>query len=158
MIPFASVTHRSPGRLRLKVPSVRGEEEWFLGTHAKLLTCPEVRGVEVNFHTASLLIHHDGEADAVLSWAQVRGLFEMEDAYQGPQLSVAATVRQGLNHFNRALGTASGGTLDINSLLFMTFSTAAIVQLLRGQYLGPATTLVEQALRSVFFIVSNPPE
>ncbi|CAK0754236.1 hypothetical protein CCP3SC1_220039 [Gammaproteobacteria bacterium] len=111
MTPLALVTHSSPGRLRLKVPSVRGEEEWFLAAQTQLATCAEVREVEVNSHTASILVHHNGNADVVFNWAQTQGLFEMEDPSKGPPASVAATVRQGLNRFDNMLAAVSNGAL-----------------------------------------------
>ena len=155
MIHVAFVTHQSPGRLRLKVPSARGDDEWFLRAKTQFETHANVQTVEVNSRTASLLVHHDGNGEEIVYWAQTQSLLEKVNLSEVPQRSIAAMARQGVQHFDAALRTASGGMLDIGSVLLVTFSTLAALQFLRGEYAGPVSTLVEQSLRSLSFVVST---
>ena len=67
MLPTAYVAHRLPGRVRLKIPAMQGDSEYF-GTLAKQLERnSDVTGLSVRPRSASLVIEHSGDDEAVLA-------------------------------------------------------------------------------------------
>ncbi len=125
--PEASVAHSSAGRLRLKVPERRGDTAFFAELGGKLAAAPQVQEVETNARTASVLIKHASSGDALLSWADDHNLLTPSGRLFTPR-------RQ------RPTAEPSWRTLVALAVLLL-----AVTQLLRGQILGPATTLAFMA-------------
>ena len=125
--PEASVAHSSTGRLRLKVPARRGDLAFFAELGGKLAAAPAVREVETNARTASILIKHDSSDEALLSWADDHNLLTPTDRLLSPRCRSPAAEP------------------DLRTLLALLVLLLAVVQLFRGQLLGPATTLAFMA-------------
>jgi hypothetical protein len=123
----ASVAHDSPGRLRLKVPERRGDLAFFARLGAALAEAPGVRAVETNARTGSLLILHDGAHRPPLEWAAGQGLLRPAERPFSP---VPARPER---------------EPDWRTVAAVLVGLLALLQLLRGQALGPATTLAFMA-------------
>ncbi|WP_119165861.1 hypothetical protein [Algihabitans albus] len=125
--PEASVAHSSRGRLRLKVPARRGDLAFFAELGGKLAAAPAVREVETNARTAGILIKHDSSGEALLAWAGDHNLLTPSGQLFTP-------------HRQRPAAEPNWRTLVVLVVLLL-----AVTQLLRGQILGPATTLAFMA-------------
>jgi hypothetical protein len=143
-LPVARVAHRAPGRVRLKVPARQGDRAWFGQAAGQISTCAGVTRVEANPVTASLLVRFgDGFSLAGLAHAAgAAGLFALEARAPVPALVRAGDALQELDARVRQL---TGGEADVRSLVFLGLLGLAAVQALRGQVLGPASTLLWQA-------------
>jgi hypothetical protein len=75
MIPEAHVSHEIHGRLRIKIPSRKGETRYFENLRAQLLDCPGVEEVTVNPQTASALICCKVESRTIFRYAREQQLF-----------------------------------------------------------------------------------
>lgn len=144
----AEVVHCLPGRLRLRVPEKRGDEAVLRQLASGLATHPQVVSVEVRSATGGLLVVHTlGEAwQAIARHAADRNLF----AVTAPVASVAppsiaeATVA-GFKVINRRIRRATGGVIDFQSAMFLTFVGFAVHQARQGHMLGPVSTLLVNA-------------
>jgi hypothetical protein len=76
-LPFAHVEHHLPERVRLRVPSQRGDTAFFAATAEQLLNAPSIRSVRANPTTGSIILEHAGEWDTIAAFARERGLFEI---------------------------------------------------------------------------------
>jgi len=76
-LPHAEIAHRLPGRLRLKLASPRGDAASFAALAARLARLPGVRALRANPRTGSILIEHDGEAEALAGLAREHGMLEI---------------------------------------------------------------------------------
>jgi hypothetical protein len=141
MLPPAHLIHHTRARMRLRVPSRRGQTAYFEQLVAELAGFPGIDRIETNPVTGSVLLSPAVEVAPLAQHAEHAGLFVLSDltAVTAPLATGLARGFQGLNVQLRQL---SGGNLDLASLGFLTLVGAAVVQLQRGHVLGPASTLL----------------
>lgn len=172
MPPRAIVEHRVSGRVRVRIASKRRDLSFFETVDKKIRQHPRVRELSANPYTGSVVIHHSGNADDILSLAF--DLFELSDVTEASMrlravasqtglplpeiLDGTAAVTAGLGAYQLArrgdLGTASenfwaafGSYRFLNSPgLAAAFAVLGMVQLLRGELLGSATSLLYYSL------------
>lgn len=140
MLPQAQVSHQSPWRLRLRIPSQRGQMEYFNKVAQQLMQCPGVERVEANPLTASILVLPGIGTAELAKYAKTKRLFQFaaQDSLSPPVTEMLAANFRGLNQELRRL---SGGVVDIGTLAFAALVTGAIIQWQKGHILGPASTL-----------------
>ena len=172
MSAMGIVEHKLPGRVRVRIPSKRGDPAFFEAVLTKVKSHPNVRHVRANSYTGSVVIHHAGSADDILALAIE--LFELDDGDEKVKELQAVAERSGLRLSEildataaatagfgayqlvrrRGLGTASenfwaafGSYRVLNSPpLAAAFAGLGIIQLLRGELLGSATSLLYYSL------------
>ncbi len=134
-VPEAFIAHRSPQRLRIRVPGRRGDAAFF-----SLVQDAFARNgarPQANPETASLLFV--GEAAAVTQVADLgrrEGLFELRGhaPFRPPLMHAAIQPVAGLN---RSLQRATGGRIDLPSGIFLMLLGFGIYEILRGRLSSP---------------------
>jgi hypothetical protein len=143
MSDVAVRAHVAPGRIRFRIPGRRGDEAYFRRTLESLATCPGVEGLRANPLTASILVLHHGDPDAIEHFAEAAGLFEAgtpppngrpSDRASGSLVGLATTVDQSLLRLTE-------GRVDLRAASIAWLASGAAVQMARGRMLPPATTL-----------------
>jgi len=125
----ARIVHRSTGRLRLRLPQRRHDLPFFLSLYESLRAQPEIDEVSINPATASVLIWLDPAREDALAGALTRsGLAPLEDHQLHPE------------HAERHLFHVSVN--DMRIVVFLIMTTLSIHQLLKGQLLAPALTML----------------
>jgi hypothetical protein len=66
MIRSASITHRTPGRIRIRIPSAKGDSEFLEQVRTALASLPGVMEVTCSPLTGSLLVFHPPEVELEL--------------------------------------------------------------------------------------------
>lgn len=140
-LPPAHVSHRLPGRTRLRIPAHRHDAGFFRHIAERLTTCPGVRGVRANPKTASLLIDHDGDLEALADFAVGCRLFALDGMEIG-EPPLAKRLRDDAGHLDRAVRRVAGGEVDLWTAVAVTFFALAAWQTRRGNVMGPATSLL----------------
>ena len=113
--PSASICHAVPGRIRVRVPGMRGNEAWFDALCADLVRRPEFSLVSANARTGTILLRgRDLEPDGLSRLARTAGWFELPTDEAAPETPAAAPPLAGI-------------------MLML-----ALVQALRGQVMVPA--------------------
>lgn len=69
MLRSASIAHSSPGRIRIRIPSAKGDSEFLEQARAALCALPEVLEVSCNPLTGSILILHSPGTELELEGA-----------------------------------------------------------------------------------------
>lgn len=147
MPPLAYVVHRSRRRLRLRVPERCGDTEWFEQAASYLRPLAWVDEVETGALSGSLVLH---VADSAMAEHELSGLDLFAFAPQPPALpSTAQQLKSGLVRVNRAMKQSSSGGADLRSLLLVAMLLLAGAQMLRGQIMVPAISLLWYALELV---------
>jgi hypothetical protein len=173
MAPIAIVEHQLPGRVRLRVPSKRGDPEWFRSVIEHLAGDPKVDEASANPETGSILIRHKGPVDQIEPLAPERGILDLRriapraapaprrdeaSAIDIPWLDAAAIGLTGLGVYQLGRGQALGMAVEhfwsafgafrtIGSpALTVGFAGLGLYQLMRGQVLGSAASLFFYAL------------
>ena len=147
MPPTAYVVHRTRQRVRLRIPQMRGDTEWFAETAAALESLDWVDRVETGPISSSLILFCDAteRLDDHLSKVDV---FEFQR--EVPKVPPAAEqMKNGLSRIDRALHTSSLGDINLRSLLFLLMLVLAGVQMVRGKVMAPAISLLWYAMELV---------
>lgn len=127
MIPGATLCHVSPGRLRLRIPTMRGDAEYFRGIEGRL--SGHFSDVEANSVTGSVLVKGSHiSRDRLRTLAVNQGLFELEVAHENAARASPFT--------------------DWHSAAAAIFVVLGLVQLYRGRILTPAATLLWYAIEA----------
>jgi hypothetical protein len=127
MIPAAELVHAAPGRIRLRIPERKGDDDWFADTRRAINQFPGIVRVIGNSATGSFLIR--GKDLAVRQIPEVgeeRGWFAVRDP-----------ARSG------------GAAADALASLAPVFLGLAVIQAVRGQIMVPAISLAWYALEIV---------
>jgi len=132
-LPEAHMVHQTSGRARIKVPSRRTDEAYFLHASANLAKCGGVTRVEINAVTGSLLIHHSTDIRSICRYARQVGLFSVLKSRSKPMPLSQRWAGQ-LSGVNRWLLDVSGGQIDSSTLVVGVLIGAAGLEIVRGNY------------------------
>jgi hypothetical protein len=137
----AYVCHQTNGRARVRIPSRRGDGDFFTRVEKRLQECPAIEELYVNSSTASVLVFHGSklELGTVFAYAVRHGLFRL--APDG-QVRVRQSAREKFVSVDHEIRKLTGNEVDLGGLAFVALAGCALYQLWRGEILAPATTLL----------------
>ncbi|WP_448545957.1 HMA2 domain-containing protein [Roseiflexus sp.] len=145
MLPAGYIAHRIGDRVRVRIPERKGDVAYFMRVERDLAACERVMYVEANPLTASILLRYTGANDDLRRDAINLGLFAIEEMPSSVNPVLTATSER-IDQLDRFLQRSSNGSFDLLEVAFVGLIGASIIQVLRGQALGPATTLLAHAL------------
>jgi hypothetical protein len=137
MLPEAYVCHRTLGRLRIRVPSERGNDDFFSRVMTGFAGMGGIDRVDINLTTASVLFITKTDADAIAQYAAENGLFKLH----GPSLGSTTLSRKIAGDFkslNERVKQFTGGDLDVPGLAFLGLLGVGIYQISIGNFTAPA--------------------
>src|SRR5262249_21930763 len=174
MVPVASIEHQLPGRVRLRVPSKRGDVPFFEKVVRELSEHPSMRELTASSLTGSITLHYCEPLQPITTAAADQRLFEtgrLEPRSDGSKSNHAYGLRKGsglaggiaaglsgLGLFQVAQGNVLGSAVENLWHAFgaqrifgrpdiaVAFAGLGIYQLLRGQLFGAASSLFFYAL------------
>jgi hypothetical protein len=170
MIPAAYIEHQLPGRVRLRVPSKRGEVPFFEKVVRELSKHPAVHELTATPLTAGIKLQYVEPLHAIIAAAADQNLFETGRAQPAPKcrgpnktgrvgkISLLTngftTGLSGLCLFQVAQGNVLGSAAENFWHSFgahrilgrpdiaAAFAALGVYQMLRGQLFGPASSLI----------------
>jgi len=137
MTPEAVIGHAIPGRIRLKIPGMRGDPVYFQMAGEILQGAPGVRTVQTNHRTASILV--TGPAAAL---PRLRKIGSDHDLFHVTDHAGSGTTEGG----RRTRITARTAVQNRIAVILLAL---AFVQTLRGQIMVPALALIWNALELI---------
>lgn len=147
----AYVVHRSPGRVRLRVPEKRHDRSFFAELKKRLANCPSVNSVSTDPLTGSVLAHFDeepGKDVAIMVEALEAGIGAFIDVELAPPPHhIADRARHHMSSLNDTVRDYSGGATDGSALVILALFLTCIWQIMRGQILAPAAQLLWYAMQ-----------
>lgn len=134
----ARIAHRTPGRIRIEVPSHRGDDAFFNALATRVAQSGQVTRARANPAAASLVVEYGGPLEAVLAQlancslqvAAAPGVVAQDGAPAGAQ-----ATRPGLPVLPRL---AAGADLIPMTLVGAAFGIVGLVQTARGEIMLPA--------------------
>lgn len=147
-LPDACVAHTCTGRTRLRIPDRRHDAGYFETVVEGLRSCGWITTVQANPATASIVIQHDVELAEIAHYAAASGLFSLTSLAPSAD-SALRGASDGLRAISSTVQGMTNGVLDAPSLAYAGLVGLALVQALRGNIAGPATTLLWNALTLV---------
>jgi hypothetical protein len=170
MIPVAYIEHQLPGRVRLRVPSRRGEVPFFEKVVRELSKHPAMRELTATPLTGSITLHYLEPLHPIMAAAADRRLFETrrlepqsnvrrsKPAADSGSAGGIAIGLSGLSLFQATQGSVFGSAAESLWHAFgaqrflgrpdiaVAFAVLGIYQILRGQLFGSASSLFFYAL------------
>lgn len=137
MLPEAHVAHRMSRRLRIKVPSRKGDTAYFSALRVQLTNCPGVQEITVSPQTGSALVLHDCETSEIFAYAKKNELF-VRRRTAPRRKTLFHSVADTFQGYDRNLKTLTGGEVDISSLVFLSLLVSGIYQIAKGNVVMPA--------------------
>ena len=138
------LVHQLPGRVRLRASgAVLTADELTCLTEA-IARLPGVIACVGRLVTGSLIVEHEGDFARIAEDAAAQALFELADAPEPKPVGLIA--EEGLTYADLRLRELSNGQFDLRSTLGTLLIGLAVLQLARGQIVGPAMTLLLQSL------------
>jgi len=137
MIPEAHVSHRMSCRLRIKIPSKKGDVSYFSTLRDQLSGGPGVEEISVNPQIGSALVFHTCKTRELIEFAEKNGLFHLKRATR-VRRTLFGNVADTFRGYNKNLQKATGGELDIPSLVFLSLIISGVWEIARGNLALPA--------------------
>jgi hypothetical protein len=137
MLPKAELSSCVADRLRLRIPSRRGDRSYFDDLRERWLKeFPDADAV-CNVMTGSVVVTGTAlDPNAIAEFGRRQTLFDWKpDAFKGR--SWTGGVETITLSLNRKIRNFSAGTLDLTSGLFMALMIFGIIELLRGRWKSP---------------------
>jgi hypothetical protein len=134
MIPNAVVAHASTGRLRIKIPSQKGNLAILKSYGDQFAACPGVLSIEVNPETGSMLLIHQTTVHEIADYARSKNLFSLQEQ-KGPKVP-SADLRRDLGEtfksIDRQIQNLTDGDMDLSGFALAALIVAGTAQLVSG--------------------------
>lgn len=138
------IAHQLPGRVRLRPSGQNLTADELTRLTEAIASLPGVIACIGRLVTGSLIVEHEGDFAGIAEEAAAQALFELVEA-PAPK-SVRLTAEEGLTYADLRLRELSNGQFDLRSALGTLILGLAVLQLARGQIVGPAMTLLLQSI------------
>jgi hypothetical protein len=134
MIPDAFMAHASTGRLRIKIPSQKGNLAALKSHGDQLAACPGILSIEVNPATGSILLIHQRTVREIAEYARSKNLFSLEEQ-KGPKVP-SADLRRNLGEtfksVDRQIQNLTDGDMDLSGFALAALIVTGTAQILTG--------------------------
>ncbi|HET6465502.1 MAG TPA: hypothetical protein VFH55_07840 [Nitrospiria bacterium] len=145
MLPEAHITHASKGRVRIKLPSRKGDYAFFStlkGKLPELLETPGIQRIEMNAATGSILVIHQLDVKAsdyslISQYLEQKGFFKL-GANNTSGVPVSQNIARTFQGINRQITDFTSGEIDLQSLALIGLLGLGLFQISRGQFMIPA--------------------
>ena len=127
----AYVSHLSSGRLRVKIPSKKGNVVFFSSLKDQLSSLPGVENIEVNPVTGSILLIHSLDSESVADFLKAQQLLKVRP---GKDFNFHQEVTRVFNAADRQVTGFIGGGINLGALAFLGLVGAGVYQILRGNF------------------------
>jgi hypothetical protein len=136
-LPEAFVGHRTPQRLRVRIPSKKGKTLYFSAVTERFGRQKDLALAEVNHRTGSVLFIGDSlDVNAIAEHARKEGLFDLGPSGNAPP-HVARSVAAPLGNLSGQVRSFTGGHLDLPGIVFVGLLTVGVVEIARGNFGAP---------------------
>jgi len=139
-LPSAFVSHQVPGRVRLRVPAMRHQEDYFARMREQLASIPGLRRLTTNTRTASVLIEYVGEIEPLEAIGPRLSLFTLEQRPHPHSLS--ELLYSVTSAPDQLIKKVTDGRVDAAGLTAIALTGLGISQFVRGHGLPAGWTLI----------------
>lgn len=134
MIPAAVIAHDSSGRLRIRVPTRKGDLAALKSLGDQLAACPGILSIEVNPGTGSILMLHQTTVREIAEYARSRNLCSLaalKDA-KVPSAELRRNLGATFKSVDRQIQNLTSGDMDLSGFTMAALVVAGSVQILSG--------------------------
>lgn len=136
-LPDAFLRHKTLHRMRIKIPSKKGDVLYFMSLREQLSRCDGIEKIEVNPTTGSALFVHTTDETLIGKHGMENNLFSLKKL-DTDTANLHQKISETFKDFNDQIRSFTGGGLDIGTITFLALAGAGIYQISRGNFIAPA--------------------
>lgn len=133
-LPEAHICHQSRERLRVKIPSKKGDAAYFSKLYKQLVQCKDIVKCEMNSLTGSILFIHNSDPHSIGEYIREHNLFLIINQPRQKTTRVHHQVATGLADLNKRLSALTGGGVDLWDVTFLALLSSGLFQIARGNF------------------------
>jgi len=139
-LPHAFISHRIPGRLRIRIPAMRHQELYFERVRQQMVKIPGLHRLTTNTRTGSVLLEFTGDLEGIDDWGRKLDLFELGDR---PYPHALSEWLHNIPHRpENLLKVVTDGRIDVAGLTALALTGLGIRQIMQGQALPAGYSLI----------------
>jgi hypothetical protein len=140
MLPEGRIVHRIAGRMRVKVPSRKGDPAYFATVEETLRSLKGVEGVQADPLTGGILILHSIDAGAIVDYAAQKALFlaKEEEPANPRDTALHEVLGAPFVSLSRQIKGFTGNAADLSGLVVLALLSVGVYQIARGNFGAPA--------------------
>lgn len=131
MLPAAHISHLTKGRMRIKIPSKKGDHNYLLSLEKRFADFEGIKTMKINPVTESLLFIHSSDAGAIAAYALTNDLFILEEKGSFP-VGLHQRVSGAFKIIDGGLKSATSGEIDIGGFAFLVPLSFGVYQISVG--------------------------
>ncbi len=136
-LPVAYISHQSPGRVRVKIDSQRGDVDYFTELETTFQTEFPSYSISATLLTGSLLITGDEvNAEAVIQWGADHLFFTMKKS-SSPRKPLSLSIADPIVSANQKIRQFSGGAIDMPGMIFISALMFGVYEIIIGNFRKP---------------------
>jgi ABC-type uncharacterized transport system permease subunit len=155
-LPDAKISHSIPHRLRIKIPSKKGNTSFLSSVKDQFVGLEGIEKVEINTVTGSILLIHHLDSRTIADYAVNHDLFRIEDPEtEYKQTVISRRISETFKDLNKTVTASTKGFANVPDLLVLVLIGLSAYQISQGNFMAPAWyTAVWYALN--IFLKSQP--
>jgi hypothetical protein len=137
MLPEARVSHRTPGRLRIKIASRKGDLDFFAKLQKSFQRKLKFQEIHTNAVTGSVLIQDpDIDIGVISEHADEYNFFSLQDT-AAEKVPLARSLMMPVQEMDRKIKRFTADEVDVFGVTFILLCLFGIYELLRGNFRTP---------------------
>jgi len=134
--PLAEVVHSLNGRLRLRFPTEKRNQDFFQNLVESLSNIANIRDIKANPITGSVLIQYDGELEEIVQRLEER--FEIKRiGKNGKGEPLRDTILAATYRLDEKIKRFSSYQVDLRTLLVLLFLLLGLNEIRKGKWSSP---------------------
>ena len=140
MVPEAYVSHRTLQRVRIRIPSLRGDRDSLQKVGDELQRSAKFERIVLNPQTGSVLLEGVSlDVEKIANYGEDHGLFSLRriEAHRAQPVTLSERVAEPIGWVSDFLGRSTGGVVDLPGLIFLSLLGFGGYEILRGNWRSP---------------------
>lgn len=137
-LPDAQLCHQVRGRLRIKIPSKKGDSVFFENLKESFGNSGITSNVVINPLTASIVVFSDDNLEKISEFAREKNLFDLKTVDMEKRKVINYTVKQAYKSIDTKFKNFFNNEIDLGNAVFLTLIGLTLYQIARGNFGAPA--------------------
>lgn len=138
MPAHAYIAHSTSDRLRIKIPSKKGDTRYFHTLKERFQCLQGIERVDVAPFTGSVLFAHKTDPKTIAVFAGANGLFVLNETARPVNPPLSRRIADGFKGFDKKIKDFTAGELDIPGIAFLFLVAFGVYQISIGNFTAPA--------------------
>lgn len=133
----AFIVHNITGRLRIKVPSKKGNILFFENLMTKLQDIRAIEKIEINALTGSIILYSSSKSEDLISSLSSLNILKIVPSNTN-KIKISSSFKNAFKEIDNKVKGLTCGELNLADIVFLSLVSVAIYQIQRGNFIAPA--------------------